>query len=257
MTRPTVVAGNWKMHGSRDSARALARALVQGVEDDANREVLLCPPFVHLLDVLEETAQSSIQVGAQNVCDQPEGAYTGEVSVAMLAELGCSHVIIGHSERRHVYGEPDELIEQKFALLHQSSQQDLPNAPRAILCVGETLEEREAGRTLDVIHRQLQPVRNFPDAFPRALIAYEPVWAIGTGVAATPDMAQEVHAAIRAHLKQELGAAAQETVVLYGGSVKASNASELFAMQDIDGGLIGGASLKADEFLAICQAVRK
>ena len=257
MTRPTVAAGNWKMHGSRDSARALARAIVQGVEDSADRKVLLCPPFVHLLDVLEETAQSSVQVGAQNVCDQPEGAYTGEVSVAMLAELGCSHVIIGHSERRHVYGEPDELIEQKFSLLHQSAQGKLPNAPRAILCVGETLEEREAGQTLNVIHRQLQPVRSFPGAFPRALIAYEPVWAIGTGVAATPDMAQEVHAAIRAHLEQELGAAAQDTVVLYGGSVKASNASELFAMPDIDGGLIGGASLKADEFLAICQAMRK
>ena len=257
MTRPTVAAGNWKMHGSRDSARALARAIVQGVKDSADRKVLLCPPFVHLLDVLEETAQSSVQVGAQNVCDQPGGAYTGEVSVAMLAELGCSHAIIGHSERRHVYGEPDELIERKFALLHQSAQGNLPNAPRAILCVGETLEEREAGQTLNVIHRQLQPVRSFPGAFPRALIAYEPVWAIGTGVAATPDMAQEVHAAIRAHLEQELGAAAQDTVVLYGGSVKASNASELFAMPDIDGGLIGGASLKADEFLAICQAVRK
>ena len=200
MARPTVVAGNWKMHGSRDTAQALARAVVQGVGDATDPEVLLCPPFVHLLDVLGETADSPVQVGAQNVCDQPEGAFTGEVSVAMLAELGCSHVIIGHSERRHVYGESDELIERKFALLHQSAQQGDPDSPRAILCVGETLEEREAGRTLDVIHRQLQPARSFPDAFPRALIAYEPVWAIGTGVAATPDMAQEVHAAIRAHL---------------------------------------------------------
>ena len=257
MARPTVVAGNWKMHGSRDTARALARAVVQGAGNATDPEVLLCPPFVHLLDVLEETAESPVQVGAQNVCDQSEGAFTGEVSVVMLAELGCSHVIIGHSERRHVYGESDELIEQKFALLHQSAQQGAPGVPRAILCVGETLEEREAGQTLDVIHRQLQPVRNFPDAFPRALIAYEPVWAIGTGVAATPDMAQEVHAAIRAHLEQELGAAAQDTVVLYGGSVKAANASELFSMPDIDGGLVGGASLKADEFLSICQAVRK
>ena len=245
------------MHGSRDTARALAHTIVQGVEDFADQEVLLCPPFVHLLDVLEETAESPVRVGAQNVCDQPEGAHTGEVSVAMLTELGCSHVIIGHSERRHVYGEPDELIERKFTRLHQSAQQNLPNAPRAILCVGETLEEREADQTLDVIHRQLQPVRNFPDAFPRALIAYEPVWAIGTGVAATPDMAQEVHAAIREHLEQELGTAAQDTVVLYGGSVKAANASELFSMPDIDGGLVGGASLKADEFLSICQAVRK
>ena len=257
MTRPTVVAGNWKMHGSRDTARALARSVVQGVENSANQEVLLCPPFVHLLDVLEETAQSPVQVGAQNVCDQAEGAYTGEVSAAMLAELGCSHVIIGHSERRHVYGESDELIERKFTLLHQSAQQDIPNAPRAILCVGETLEEREAGQTLNVIHRQLKPVQLFPEAFPRALIAYEPVWAIGTGVAATPEMAQEVHASIRAHLEQELGAAAHDTVLLYGGSVKASNAAELFAMPDIDGGLIGGAALKSDEFLAICQSMRK
>ena len=257
MTRPTVVAGNWKMHGSQDTARVLARAVVQGVGNATDPEVLLCPPFVHLLDVLEETAESPVQVGAQNVCDQPEGAFTGEVSVAMLAELGCSHVIIGHSERRHVYGESDELIERKFALLHQSAQQGAPSMSRAILCVGETLEEREAGRTLDVIHRQLQPARSLPDAFPHALIAYEPVWAIGTGVAATPDMAQEVHAAIRAHLEQEIGIAAQDTVVLYGGSVKAANASELFSMPDIDGGLVGGASLKADEFLSICQAVRK
>ena len=254
MTKPTVVAGNWKMHGSRDTARALVRAVVQGVGNATDPGVLLCPPFVHLLDVLEETAESPVHVGAQNVCDQPEGAFTGEVSVAMLTELDCSHVIIGHSERRHVYGESDELIERKFALLHQSAQQ---GAPRAILCGGETPEEREAGRTLDVIHRQLQPARSFPDAFPHALIAYEPVWAIGTGVAATPDMAQEVHAAIRAHLEQEVGTAAQDTVVLYGGSVKAASASELFSMPDIDGGLVGGASLKADEFLSICQAVRK
>ena len=257
MTRPTVVAGNWKMHGSRDTARVLARAVVQGIGNTTDLEVLLCPPFVHLLDVFEETAESPVQVGAQNVCDQPEGAFTGEVSVAMLAELGCSHVIIGHSERRHVYGESDELIKQKFALLNQSVQEGDPGMPRAILCVGETLEEREAGRTLDVIHRQLQPARRFPDAFPRALIAYEPVWAIGTGVAATPDMAQEVHAAIRTHLEQEIGTAAQDTVVLYGGSVKAANASELFSMPDIDGGLVGGASLKANEFLSICQAMRK
>ncbi len=257
MTRPTVIAGNWKMHGSRDSARALARAIVQGIEDSAHLEVLLCPPFVHLLDVLEETTQSPVEVGAQNVCDQPEGAYTGEVSAFMLANLGCTHALIGHSERRHVYGESDELIERKFALLHQSAQPGTEHMPRAVLCVGETLEEREAGRTLEVIRRQLQPVRRFPEAFPRARVAYEPVWAIGTGVAATPDMAQEVHAAIRAHLEQEIGDAAQDTVVLYGGSVKAANASELFSMPDIDGGLIGGASLKAEEFLAICEAVRK
>ena len=257
MTRPSVVAGNWKMHGSRNSARALARAVARGAEDFTDREILLCPPFVHLIDVLEETARSSVRVGAQNVCDQPEGAHTGEVSVAMLAELGCSRVIIGHSERRHAYGESDQQIERKFALLCQEARRDASNAPRAILCVGETLEEREAGQTMDVIRRQLEPARRFPEAFPRALIAYEPVWAIGTGVAATPDMAQEVHAAIRARLEREIGAAARDTALLYGGSVKADNASDLFSMPDIDGGLIGGASLKADEFLAICQAVRK
>ncbi len=256
MPRPTVIAGNWKMHGDRASARALAQTVVAGAGEAPDCEILLCPPYVHLLDVLEATKNSPVGVGAQNVCDQTQGAYTGEISVGMLTECGCDAVIIGHSERRHVYGESDELIGRKFALLHQSAQEN-PDTPRAILCVGETLEEREAGQTLDVIRAQLQPALDCPEAFPRAWIAYEPVWAIGTGVAATPDMAQEVHAAIRQEMTDAFGSIADEVIVLYGGSVKPDNAGELFPMPDIDGGLIGGASLDADSFLSICENVRK
>ena len=257
MPRPTIVAGNWKMHGTRDTARALARAIVQEAAGADHLTIMLCPPFVHLHDVLEIAAQSPVNVGAQNVCDQPEGAFTGEVSAAMLAELGCSHVLIGHSERRHVYGESDALIQRKFALLHEQTRAQSDNAPIPVLCVGETLAEREAGKTMDVIARQLQPVRQHPEACPRALLAYEPVWAIGTGVAATPEMAQEVHANIREWLRAEVGPAAEETAVLYGGSVKPDNAAELFTMPDIDGGLIGGASLVAEDFMAICECMRK
>ena len=252
MTRPTVVAGNWKMHGTRSGARALARAIVKGVPSLVGREVILFPSFVHLPDILGETKGSPVQVGAQNVCDRPSGAYTGEVSAAMLADLGCSHVIIGHSERRHVYFESDDLIERKFDLLHELRND--AGVPKPILCVGETLDERKEGKTMAVLRRQLLPALSHPDAFPRALIAYEPVWAIGTGVAATPEMAQETHASIREYLRHEIGAVAQDTVLLYGGSVKASNAASLFAMPDIDGGLVGGASLQADEFLSIVKS---
>ncbi len=257
MTRPTVIAGNWKMHGTRDSARALAHAVARGAEDLVDRKILIFPPFVHLPDVLERTKGGAVGVGAQNVCDQPDGACTGEVSAAMLADLGCSHVLIGHSERRHAYGESDEMIQRKLALLNPPALADAPGDIQTILCVGETWEEREAGRTLDALHRQLEAVREIPEAFPRVMIAYEPVWAIGSGVAATPDLAQEAHAAIRARLEREIGSAARDTVLLYGGSVNTRNAPDLFAMPDIDGGLVGGASLSADEFLGICRAVRK
>ena len=256
MSRPTVIAGNWKMHGNRSSARDLARKVVEGADQAPDCHILLCPPFMHLSDVLAETSGSPVGVGAQNVCDQVQGAYTGEISVGMLIECGCDAVIIGHSERRHIYGESNELVGRKFAILQQSAEEN-SSTPRAILCVGETLEEREAGRTLEVIRTQLQPALAYPDAFPRAWVAYEPVWAIGTGRAATPDMAQEVHAAIRQEMTEAFGAVAEEVVVLYGGSVKPDNAGELFSMPDIDGGLIGGASLDADSFLSICRNVPK
>ena len=174
----------------------------------------------------------------------------------MLADLGCSRVIIGHSERRHVYGESDALIASKFALL-QAYAQEHAAAPRPILCIGETLEERESNRTMEVLRRQLELVEQHPQAFPDAVIAYEPVWAIGTGRAATPEMAQETHAEIRTHLQNLLGATAEQVLLLYGGSVKPDNAADLMAMPDIDGGLIGGASLQADTFMAICENVRK
>ena len=249
MSRPAVVAGNWKMHGTLAEARARTRAVAAGL-DGLACEVLLCPPFAHLPAVLEEAAGTRLAVGAQNVCAHAEGAHTGEVSAAMLAELGCGAVLIGHSERRHLYREEDADIGAKFALLH-----GLAGAPRIVLCVGETLEEREAGRTLDVLRAQLAVAAEHPGAFPRARIAYEPVWAIGTGRAATPELAQEAHAGIRAHLRETVGAAADDTAVLYGGSVRAANAAALFAMPDIDGGLVGGASLAAGEFLDICRAV--
>lgn len=234
----------------------LARNVAHGAADCPACDILLCPPFVHLPTVLDETADSPVRVGAQNVCDQPEGAYTGEVSAAMLADLGCSHVILGHSERRHVYGESDALIERKFALLHELAQHN-PAMPVPILCVGETLEQREAGQTMEVLRRQLQPAQQRPAAFPQAVVAYEPVWAIGTGRAATPDMAQEAHAEIRACLQSALGETAEAVAILYGGSVKPANAAELLAMPDIDGGLIGGASLQAGDFLAIAQSMRQ
>ena len=234
----------------------LARDVAHGAADCPACDILLCPPFVHLPAVLDEIADSPVRVGAQNVCDQPEGAYTGEVSAAMLADLGCSHAILGHSERRHVYGESEALIERKFVLLHELAQQN-PAMPRPILCVGETLEQREAGQTMEVLRRQLQPAQQCPTAFPRAVIAYEPVWAIGTGRAATPDMAQEAHAEIRACLQSALGETAEAVAILYGGSVKPANAAELLAMPDIDGGLIGGASLHAEDFLAIAQSMRQ
>ena len=253
MSRPAVVAGNWKMHGTLAEARDRARAVAAGLGDVAC-EVLLCPPFVHLPAVLEAAAGTPLAVGAQNVCAHAEGAHTGEVSAAMLAGLGCDAALIGHSERRRLYREEDADIGAKFALLHQLADGNAA-ALRIVLCVGETLAEREAGRTMDVLRAQLAVAGEHPGAFPRARIAYEPVWAIGTGRAATPELAQEVHAGIRAHLRETVGAAADDTAILYGGSIRAANAAALFARPDIDGGLVGGASLAAGEFLDICRAV--
>lgn len=253
MTRSPVVAGNWKMHGTRGRARALVQDIAQGLDPDLRCEVVVFPPFVHLDAALQEAEGSPVRVGAQNVHAEPQGAHTGEISLGMLIDLGCSEVLIGHSERRHIYGETDEIIAAKFARVATEA-----DAPRIVLCVGETRAQRDAGKTLDVIRAQLACVRPHPEVFPRTRIAYEPVWAIGTGQAATPAMAQEVHRTIRAELDSLVGeSAASGTSILYGGSVKASIARELFAQDDIDGVLVGGASLKAGEFLDICHAVRK
>ena len=249
MRRP-LVAGNWKMNGSRERVRALVDGIQAGIGSVERAEVAVCPPFVYVPQVAELLAGSPIALGAQNVCDHAEeGAYTGEIAGSMLAEFGCRYVIVGHSERRNLYGESDTLVARRFAAARKAGL--VP-----ILCVGELLEERERGVTEEVVARQLDAVLELEgvEAFREAVIAYEPVWAIGTGHTATPEQAQEVHAFIRARLAERDAGVAEVARILYGGSVKGSNAADLFAQPDIDGGLIGGASLKADEFLTICRA---
>jgi len=250
MRRP-IVAGNWKLHGSRaDNARLIEELMAQ-LPSKASGTCIVCPPFVYLQECARILRGSSIELGAQDVCAEAQGAFTGEVSAAMLKDVGSEYVIVGHSERRLIYRESDQLVARKFAAAQSKSL--IP-----ILCVGEQLAEREANRMQDVVQRQLDAVLELcgVDAFAQAVIAYEPVWAIGTGRNASPEQAQDVHAFIRARLSARSAKIAAETRILYGGSVKASNAAELFAMPDVDGGLIGGASLKADEFLAILAAAR-
>jgi triosephosphate isomerase (TIM) len=248
MRRP-LVAGNWKMNGSRaENDQLLDRLLSLPVADGAT-EVLVCPPFVYLPDVVRALRDSSISVGAQDVCADAAGAYTGEVSAAMLRDVGCSSVIVGHSERRALYGESEFLVARKFA-----AALALDLTP--ILCVGEQLADREGGLTRDVVARQLDAVVELCgiQSLGRAVVAYEPVWAIGTGRTATPAQAQDVHAFIRGRLAERDANIAGSLRVLYGGSVKAANAAELFGQPDVDGGLIGGASLQAEEFAAIVAA---
>jgi triosephosphate isomerase (TIM) len=250
MRRP-IVAGNWKMHGSRvETARLIEELLAQCPEQPAALCVI-CPPFVYLQEAGRLLRDSAFNLGAQNVCAETQGAFTGEVSAAMLKDVGCEYVIVGHSERRLLYRESDQLVARKFA-----GAQSKGLVP--ILCVGEQLADREAGRTQEVIARQLDVVLELcgAGALEQGVIAYEPVWAIGTGRNATPEQAQEVHAFIRARVAARDARIAAATRILYGGSVKAGNAAELFAMPDVDGGLIGGASLKADEFLTILSAAR-
>jgi triosephosphate isomerase len=248
-SRRPLVAGNWKMHGSRaDAARLIGDLLARAVGGAAS-EAVVCPPFVHLDEARRLLSGSRIGLGAQDACAEEQGAYTGEVSAAMLADAGCRYVIVGHSERRALYAESDELVARKFLAVAR-------HALIPILCVGESLAERERDATRAVILRQLDAVLDAagPPAFARAVVAYEPVWAIGTGLTAMPAQAQEVHALIRGRIAEKDATIAASLRVLYGGSVKAANAAELFAMPDVDGGLIGGASLKADEFAAICAA---
>jgi triosephosphate isomerase len=249
MRRPLVV-GNWKMHGSRAESGRLIDELIMIDAGGGIAEVAVCPPFVYLSEVGLRLRDSRISLGAQDVCAEDIGAHTGEVSAAMLADVGCRFVIVGHSERRALYREDDSLVARKFiAVLRQRL---VP-----ILCVGESLEERERGATNAIVTRQLDAVLGVAGiaGFSSAVVAYEPVWAIGTGRTATPEQAQEVHALIRGRIAEKDATIAASLRVLYGGSVKASNAAELFAKPDVDGGLIGGASLKADEFGRICAAV--
>lgn len=249
MARRPLVAGNWKMNGSRSFTRELVYALCAELAGLEAVDVAVCPSAVFIPEAAAAAAGSALAVGAQNICDQDAGAYTGEVSGAMLREFGCRYAIIGHSERRTLYGEGDELIAQRFLAAKR-------NALIPILCVGETLEEREAERTEAVVRTQLEAVfaQVGADAFAGAVIAYEPVWAIGTGRTATPEQAQQVHAFIRRLVAERDAESAQELRILYGGSMKPDSAAGLLAQPDIDGGLIGGASLKADDFLAICRA---
>jgi len=246
--RAKLIAGNWKMNGSLQTVADLVAGIKAGEAGKA--ELAVCPPAVFLMQVGGLLAGTDIALGAQNVCDHDNGAYTGEISAAMLVECGCRYVIVGHSERRSLYGESDQLVAGRFAMALQGGL--VP-----ILCVGETLAEREQGVTEQVVARQLQAVIDAcgSGAFASAVVAYEPVWAIGTGMVATPEQAQAVHAFIRARLAASNAAIAERLRILYGGSMKPSNAAELLSRPDIDGGLIGGAALQAGDFLAIAQSV--
>ena len=247
--RQVLVAGNWKLNGSHATIETLISGIKKGMGQVTQAEVAVCPPFVYLSMVRDQLDGTTIALGAQDVCDEDAGAFTGEVSAPMLKEVGCKYVIVGHSERRNIYGESDEFTARKFAAVKRAGL-------RPILCVGELLEEREQGVTEQVVARQLDAVLQLEGVagFGDAVVAYEPVWAIGTGKTATPQQAQDVHAFIRQRISQHDQIVAENMRILYGGSVKGSNAEELFAMQDIDGGLIGGAALKAEEFLTICKS---
>ena len=252
MSRQYLVAGNWKMNGSRDGNASLIRDLLFDAKKYPSVEMLLCPPALYVESVGKAIAGSPLHLGAQNLSEQEKaGAFTGEVHGGMLKDVDCQYVIVGHSERRALYGESDGLVATKFRAAQHCGLQP-------ILCVGETLQERESGETQSVLARQLKAVLDLSGigSFKRAVIAYEPVWAIGTGKTATPEMAQAAHAFIRGQLAEKDAKIANSTRLLYGGSVKPDNAASLFSCGDVDGGLIGGASLKAAEFLAICAAAQ-
>ena len=245
--RRKLVVGNWKMHGSRVANAELLSALLAARPFLA--DVAVCAPFVYLADVASSLAASEIRWGAQDVSAHEQGAFTGEVSATMLHELGCRYTLVGHSERRAHHAESDLLVAQK-------AQAALAKGVTPIVCVGETLAEREAGATDAVVKRQLSVViHQLAHCAAEMVVAYEPVWAIGTGRTASPEQAQAVHAVLRAQLQAATGRG-DTMKILYGGSVKADNAATLFAQADIDGGLIGGASLKAADFIAICRAAR-
>lgn len=247
--RNPIIAGNWKMNSSLSSTRTLLEGIKQGIGPIRDGvECVVFPPFVYLAETEQLLTGTPIRWGAQNVSEQQPGAFTGEIATSMLLDFHCTYVIVGHSERRTLYGETDEGVAKKFAAARQAGL-------TPVLCIGETLEEREQGITEEVVIRQLKAVLALEgiQGIKDAVVAYEPVWAIGTGKTATPQQAQEVHALIRSQLAEHDADIATATRILYGGSVKGSNAAELFAMPDIDGGLVGGASLQADEFLTIAK----
>ena len=246
--RKIMVAGNWKMHGSESEVRSLLGGIMSGLEDSCNADVVVFPPFPFLPLVQSMAAGSQIEWGGQNVNPAPKGAHTGEVSASMLQEFGCRYVLTGHSERRTLYGESDHDVAERYVAA-------LAAGLVPVLCVGESIEQREAGETEAVVSRQLDAVLALTgiEGFGRAIVAYEPVWAIGTGLTASPGQAQAVHAFIRDKIVSLDGTIGGQIRILYGGSVNGSNAADLFAREDIDGGLVGGASLTAGGFLAICQ----
>ncbi len=248
MRRP-LVAGNWKLHGSRASNASLLGAIRAGLQSSWHLDVMVCPPFVYLAETAAALQGSPVILGAQDASAEAQGAFTGEVSASMLRDVGCSHVLVGHSERRTLFGESDELVARKFRTAVAAGLSP-------VLCVGETLQQRQAGATEAVIRQQLDAVLAAvsDEDLARGIIAYEPVWAIGTGHTASPEQAQEVHAVIRRTVLARSARIAGELRILYGGSVKGANAQALFAMPDIDGGLVGGASLDAADFLKICSA---
>lgn len=251
--RKKIVAGNWKMNTTPVEGVELFKGIVAKKGEVCSYvNFIVAPPFTHLSEIVKLSRGTGIGVGAQNCAAEAKGAYTGEVSAEMIASLGVEYVILGHSERRQYYGETSETLNKKMA-------QAYANNLTPIYCVGENLEEREAGKHFDVVRQQVEEVvfNLTPEQFSKLIIAYEPVWAIGTGKTATADQAQEIHAYIRKVLAEKFGDAANETVILYGGSCKPANAAEIFAKEDVDGGLIGGAALKADDFIAIGKGFTK
>jgi len=247
--RKPLVAGNWKMNGSLESVRTLLEGIKSGIAQVSNAEVVVCPPYVFIPETEKLLKGTQISWGGQDLSTEASGAFTGEVSASMLLDFGSKYVIVGHSERRTFHAESDQLVAKKYAFARAAGL--VP-----ILCVGETLEEREAGITEAVVARQLDAVIDLEgiEGLANGVVAYEPVWAIGTGKTATPEQAQEVHAFIRSRVAAKSGEVAEGLRILYGGSMKPDNAKELIGKPDIDGGLIGGASLKAGDFLGICVA---
>lgn len=248
--RKKIVAGNWKMNTTVPQGVELAKEVVALGKELGKCELIIAPPFTHLAPVAEVVKGTKVALSAQNCADHTSGAYTGEISVDMLESLGCTYCILGHSERRQYYGETDEKLVVKVGLA-------LEKGIKPILCVGENLDEREAGKHFEVCESQIKNVMYTltPEQALNVVVAYEPVWAIGTGKTATAEQAQEIHACIRKCIAEKFGAElAEEITILYGGSCKPSNAKELFAQKDIDGGLIGGAALKAADFIAIGES---
>ncbi|KGK01050.1 triose-phosphate isomerase [Thalassotalea sp. ND16A] len=250
--RQPLIIGNWKMNGSLTENEKLLNTISTSLITIEGIEIVVCPPSLYMAQVKQQLSKTKIKHGAQNVSEFQSGAYTGEISTSMLGELGCCFVLLGHSERRALYHENDAQIADKFSAAVKANI-------RPVLCVGETLSQRQCGETFSVIAKQIKTVIEQVgiEAFAQAVVAYEPVWAIGTGETATPEQAQAVHANIRHQLAEYDVNIANRIHIIYGGSVNASNAQALFMQQDIDGGLVGGASLNSDEFVKICQATNE